>query len=67
MKKIALAFAALALAAAPASASSGVQHYYIFYDKAEGDIVGYLTIYCDGTTNQNGPLTAFYYEEHYDC
>jgi hypothetical protein len=68
MKKLGFVLAAAVLfASSPAYAFTTIQHRYVFYDQAEGSIVGYLEVYCDNTTLQTGRLTAFYDEEHFDC
>jgi hypothetical protein len=71
MRKVALVLTAAALAfgvVGPAQAmTTNVRHSYVYYDSAEGNIVGYYIYYCDDTVGWSGYITPFYTEEHSDC
>jgi hypothetical protein len=68
MRKFGLAFTlAVMVASSPAFAQTGLQNRYTYYDRPEGNIVGYVLTYCDNSVQSNGYLTPYYDEEHFDC
>lgn len=68
MKKAAFLVATLILSlSSPASAFDGLRDRYIYYDRPEGEVVGYVLVWCDYSVTGNGYPTPYYDEEHFDC
>jgi hypothetical protein len=67
-KKAAFLVAALILSfSSPAFAFDGLRDRYVYYDRPEGEIVGYVLVWCDNSVTGNGYPTPYYDEEHFDC